>query len=249
MFDSHNVTTPYHMAANKIEPNITGVARIYSDCLGALNQVKNLPTDRIPSKCKHSDILKTIMIQCRVLSFRLKYSRVEAHQDNHQDFSTLSRPSQLNCACDLIANSKTVHRRLRSPESPTSTKTTSCSMCLGRTGKDDHRLSRQTKILGTSSQSKEGVFRGRHKVDWEVVHLALHSVPRMFQVFACKQVFDNGGTNRWLAKFDKSGKKSNKCPSCLGGGNSRSYHSLLSCRESRNNAGYYKRTGQMDEEG
>ena len=45
------------------------------------------------------------------------------------------------------------------------------------------------------------------KVDWEMVHPALHSVPRMFQAFACKQVFDIGGTNRWLAKFDKSGKR------------------------------------------
>lgn len=37
----------------------------------------------------------------------------------------------------------------------------------------------------------------------------------MFQVFASKQVFNNGGTNLWLARFDKAGRKSNKCPSCF----------------------------------
>jgi hypothetical protein len=53
------------------------------------------------------------------------------------------------------------------------------------------------------------------KVDWEAVYSALHDVPRMFQVFASKQVFDNGGTNKWLARFDKTGSTSSKCPSCF----------------------------------
>ena len=44
------------------------------------------------------------------------------------------------------------------------------------------------------------------QVDWDAVHAALHSVPRVFQVFASKQVFDIGGTNRWLARFDQSQK-------------------------------------------
>jgi hypothetical protein len=37
----------------------------------------------------------------------------------------------------------------------------------------------------------------------------------MFQVFACKQVFDVAGTNQWLARFDKLKTKSPQCPSCL----------------------------------
>ena len=41
-------------------------------------------------------------------------------------------------------------------------------------------------------------------VDQDSVHSALHAVPRMFQVFASKQVFNNGGTNLWLARFDQS---------------------------------------------
>jgi hypothetical protein len=53
------------------------------------------------------------------------------------------------------------------------------------------------------------------KVDWEMVHRTLSAVPRMFQIFACKQVFDIEGTNRWLAKFNKTKETSSKCPSCL----------------------------------
>ena len=37
----------------------------------------------------------------------------------------------------------------------------------------------------------------------------------MFQIFACKQVFDVAGTKKWLARFDTSKMKSSKCPSCL----------------------------------
>jgi hypothetical protein len=50
-------------------PGLKGSVDIYSDCLGALNKVKNLPPHRIPSKYKHSDILKTIMSNCSDLSF------------------------------------------------------------------------------------------------------------------------------------------------------------------------------------
>jgi hypothetical protein len=48
------------LSTHKMRPGLTGLVNIYSDCLGALNQVKNLPQDQIPTKCKHSDILKII---------------------------------------------------------------------------------------------------------------------------------------------------------------------------------------------
>jgi hypothetical protein len=91
------------LAVNTVHTNISGSAHIYSDCLNAINQVRNLPTDRIPARCKQSDILKIIMINCRSLQFKLRYSHVEAHQDDDQDYANLARPAQLNCACDLAA--------------------------------------------------------------------------------------------------------------------------------------------------
>jgi hypothetical protein len=47
------------------------------------------------------------------------------------------------------------------------------------------------------------------KVDWEMVHLTLHDVPRMFQQWACKHVMGIAGTMEW----DKSVFR--KCPSCM----------------------------------
>jgi len=92
------------LSVHTLLPNLSGLAYIYSDCLGALNKVQNLPQDRIPSKSKHSDILKVIMSTCRSFTFSLLYSHVAAHQDNSISFKKLPRPSQLNCACDFAAN-------------------------------------------------------------------------------------------------------------------------------------------------
>ena len=91
------------LAVNTVHTNISGSAHIYSDCLNAVNQVRILPTDRIPARVKQSDILKIMMIHCRFLWFTVRYSHVAAHQDDDHNYSDLSRPAQLNCACDLAA--------------------------------------------------------------------------------------------------------------------------------------------------
>jgi len=51
------------------------------------------------------------------------------------------------------------------------------------------------------------------QVDWTNVNKALHEVPRLFQLWACKQVNDIAGTNSRLNKCD--GTHSPLCPSCL----------------------------------
>ena len=54
---------------NEVFTDLRGPIHIYSDCLGALNKVENLPPYRIPTKCSHSDILKNIMVNCSNLTF------------------------------------------------------------------------------------------------------------------------------------------------------------------------------------
>ena len=54
---------------NEVFTDLWGPIHIYSDCLGALNKVENLPPYRIPTKCSHSDILKNIMVNCSNLTF------------------------------------------------------------------------------------------------------------------------------------------------------------------------------------
>ncbi len=84
------------LAVNKLSPTLTGSTQIYSDCLGALHNVEHLPPHRIPSSCRHSDILKNIMIHCRSLTFSTSFSHVSAHQLDHLEWNELSRPEQLN---------------------------------------------------------------------------------------------------------------------------------------------------------
>jgi hypothetical protein len=91
------------LSINKISPTLTGTVHIFSDSLGALNKVKSLPPHRIPSKCRHSDVLKTIMIHCSSMSFDRLFSHVSAHQDDKDEFDSLSRGAQLNCACNFGA--------------------------------------------------------------------------------------------------------------------------------------------------
>ncbi len=91
------------LSISKVSPDLPGSVHIYLDCLGALNKVKNLPPNRIPSKCRHSDVLKNILVNCSGLSFTRLFLHVSAHQDNRSRFEDLSQPAQLNCVVDFGA--------------------------------------------------------------------------------------------------------------------------------------------------
>ena len=91
------------LSVNTICPQLTGSVKVVSDCLGALKRVTYLPPYRIPSRCRHSDILKTILVHCCRLTFTTYYSHVTAHQDDKDSFSKLGRKAQLNCICDHVA--------------------------------------------------------------------------------------------------------------------------------------------------
>jgi hypothetical protein len=91
------------LSVNTISPQLLGSVEVMSDCLGALKRVTYLPPYQIPSRCRHFDILKTILVHCRGLTFTTYYSHVKAHQDDKDSFSKLSRNAQLNCICDQAA--------------------------------------------------------------------------------------------------------------------------------------------------
>ena len=75
---------------NEISTDLRGSAHIYSDCLGALNKVENLPPYCIPTKYSHSDIIKNIMVNCSDLTFTRIFSHVQAHQDNNIGHESLT---------------------------------------------------------------------------------------------------------------------------------------------------------------
>ena len=104
------------LSVETVSPGLGGSVAIYSDCLGVVDRVAKLPPYRIPTRCQHSDILKTIMVNCACISFQRKYYHVEAHQDNHSRWEDMSRAAQLNSACD--AGAKAILRSQDDKPSP-----------------------------------------------------------------------------------------------------------------------------------
>ncbi len=59
------------VSMNRVHKSLSGSAKVVSDCLGALHQVTYLPPYQIPSRCKHLDILKYILVNCQNLTFSI----------------------------------------------------------------------------------------------------------------------------------------------------------------------------------
>jgi len=205
------------LGINKINPTLTGSVYIFSDCLGALNRVKNMPSHQIPSKCHNSYVLKMIMIHCSSMSFDRLFLHVSAHQDDRDEFESISREAQLNCACDfgvkrvlLDHNPDDLPRQKQFPLEP-------ISMWAGREKMtSDIRSSvrfHARKNLAWKEFNAAGILSLKQfsRVDWEIVHSALTTVPRMFQVWAYKQVWGIADTNRKQARWSDV---SPLCPSC-----------------------------------
>ncbi len=77
------------LAVNEVNQVLTGSVTIYSDCLGALDKVKNLPPSRTPTRSLHLDILKNILVNCNDLTFDRYYSHVAAYQYTREDYLSL----------------------------------------------------------------------------------------------------------------------------------------------------------------
>ena len=74
------------VSVNRLNSLLASSVEVVSDCLGVLSRVVNLPPYPIPSRCKHSDILKNILVNCRNLSFSVHFSHIKAHQDDRTSF-------------------------------------------------------------------------------------------------------------------------------------------------------------------
>ncbi len=85
------------VSMNWVHKSLLGDVEVVSNCLAALQRATYLPPYRIPSRCKHSNILKNILVNCQDLTFNIHYSHVKVHQDNTTLFDKLSRSLQLNC--------------------------------------------------------------------------------------------------------------------------------------------------------
>jgi hypothetical protein len=208
------------LAANKLDPELQGSVEIVSDCLGALSRITSLPDNRIPSGCKHSDILKVIMMHCKHFTFDCEYIHVDAHQDEQTPYAQLTRKSQLNCCMDSLA--KQVIWLLMGEELPTqeALPLEPVAVFVGgekmTSGSEDNLRFWCHRALAKESfaHRKVKVLNGEQfeEVHWRSCYGALCTVPRMFQVWACKQVMGVAGTNEMQARYTPGHDK--RCPSC-----------------------------------
>jgi hypothetical protein len=65
------------VSVNRVHNTLEGSVEVVSDCLGALKRVVHPPPYWIPSRCKHLDILKYVIVNCRDLTFTLHYLHVK----------------------------------------------------------------------------------------------------------------------------------------------------------------------------
>ena len=174
------------LAVNKVSPTLQRRAQINSYCMSALGTVSTIPTNRIPFWCKHSDILKNIMVNCWNLNFACSYSHVISHQDDDMAYQYLSRPYQLNCIMNYHA--KKVFLGLEGLHLPSQDIFPLEPVAIFVGNKN------MTSNTGDSLQfrvhqqlAKEQLFKldiltplGFKEVAWRLVYDTLHKLPRLF---------------------------------------------------------------------
>jgi hypothetical protein len=67
------------LSVSRVAPELTGSAHIYSDCLGALDKVKNLPPHCMLLKCRHLNVLKNITWYSAVIYLSQDSSHTSRH--------------------------------------------------------------------------------------------------------------------------------------------------------------------------
>ncbi len=196
------------VSVNRVHNTLEGLVEVVSDCLGALKRVVHLPPYWIPSRCKHTDILKNILVNHHDLTFTLHYSHVKAHQDDNVAFNKLNRKSQLNCICDHLAKQRISNSaQLQQQDNPIFPLEPFGIFIKGAKLSSDtgqqirfhaHRQLAKALFLRKKILSGEGF----DKVGWDSVHATLHLVLWLFQVWVLKYVMGIADTMKFLSHQD-----------------------------------------------
>jgi hypothetical protein len=158
------------------------------------------------------------MLHCSSLSFKRLFSHVSAHRDNHTKWENLFHAEKLNCAANFGA--KRVLLNLDAHKLPHQERFPLEAICAWA-GKEKMTLDTGHHIqyhahrqLAREEFDAERVLTTAqfNLVDWQMVHITLSSVLRMFQVWACKQVWSITLTNYKLSRWTT---RCPLCPSCM----------------------------------
>lgn len=143
---------------------------------------------------------------------------VKAHQDDTSDWTKLVRPAQLNCACDATAKQCIIESLEPGPIS-TPFPLEPCFLFANFqiiTSETDITLRFHAHRLEALSLFNDlGILTPDQiqEVAWEEVHTTLHTLPKMFQMFAGKQVFGGAAVLANLSKQKAYAHLGRSCPS------------------------------------
>jgi hypothetical protein len=144
-----------------------------------------------------------ILVNCSGLFFQREYIHVEAHQDDRMQWEELSREAQLNAACNAGAKAMLCSQDITHlPQQEPFPLEPLCMFVKGTKMTSDM----QEHIRYAASQQVARLFFHKtsrmftdtfDEVDWPQVHWTLNEeVPRLFQVWAYKQVMNLVVTNK-----------------------------------------------------
>lgn len=206
------------LSVDTVTGGLEGLMDIYSDCLTAIWTIGNLPPTMIPARFKHADILKILLIKCAHLTACRRLIHVPAHQDDEEDFDQLTRPSQLNCIMDQRAKHILLEHQWDNRGKPVTLPLEPITVVVG----NDKVTSASGPLVrywchrrvAKAFYSEKNLLYPREfeSLDWEMVHEALSTVPRLFQIWACKQRMNITGTFGFRAKYEENTEP--YCPSC-----------------------------------
>ena len=146
------------------------------------------------------------------------FSHVSAHQDDHTKWENLSQAERLNCAADFGA--KRVLLNLDANDLPRQQRFPLETICAwtGRekmTSDTMHHIRFHAHLQLARKEFYEAKVLTTVQfdlIDWKMIYNTLSTVPRMFQVWACKQVWSIAPTNYELSRWTT---QSPLCPSCM----------------------------------
>ena len=162
---------------------------------------------------------------------------MRGHQDDRKSFDDLGRPAQLNCFMDHEAKAVLWGLEGRSPPQQEALPLEPVTVWAGKQKLDPstsdelrfwvhHQIAREVFV-----ELKLMDAEAFDEVAWKDVFTAMRSLPRLFQIWACKQVTDIAGTNKreYTIKKRKKIFHDPRCPSCASATETCAH--VLTCRE------------------
>lgn len=184
-------------------PDLHGVVPVYCNCQGAIRRIQDIPQSRLPTKTKHADILKMILLHSSSSTVTPDYRHISAHQDTSLPLEALLRPAQLNCECDYRAKEHLLGHLENPPNRILPREPLAIMVTKQKVTTDSGMIVRYHigKQLAQQLFHSKGILQPHQfdLVDWRSLSRSLTSVPKLYQLWAAKHVMGAAGTKHYLS--------------------------------------------------